>query len=119
MDETAIDRGVAVVAALAPAEPSIADVVDVLEAVVDSPDEIRTVLQRAEAAGHIERSAGTVVQAQSLQSPDRRAGIVRREGDYSCRRCGRGVSTGHFLRVNESEIGPYGSTCIRRITGRE
>lgn len=119
MDDDAIDRGVAVVAALAVAEPSVADVVDALEAVVDGPDAIRTVLDRAEAEGYIERDGVRLTVGRQVAPRDRRGRIVRREGEFACRRCGRGLSIGHFVRVGETEVGPYGSTCVRRITGRE
>lgn len=120
MDESSIDRGIEVVAALAPAEPSVADVVDVLEAVVDGPDAIRTVLDRAVSEGMIERDGAQIQLGRHVAPTDQRARVIRRDGEHECRRCGRTVNTGHFVRVGESEeIGPYGSTCVRRITGRE
>lgn len=119
MAEGPIERGVAVVAALAPAEPSVADVVDALESVVDGPDEIRAVLARAEAEGVIAREPSRIRLGRPTAPTERRGRVVRREGEYRCRRCGRGVTTGHFLRVGSAEVGPYGSTCIRRLTGRD
>lgn len=119
MSEGSIERGVAVVAALAHGEPTIADLVDALEAVVDGPDEIRTVLDRAESAGLIVREASRVRVGPEPTNVDRRGRIIKRSGEFSCRRCGRHVTTGQFLRVGETEVGPYGSTCIRRITGRD
>ncbi len=114
-----LDRGVAIVAALAHAEPSIADVVDALESVFDSPDQIRTVLDKAEADGLIEREGSQLRRGRAATPTDRRGRIIKRDGEFSCRRCGRRVTTGQFVRIGDSELGPYGSTCIRRITGRE
>lgn len=119
MTDASTDRGLAVVAALASGEPSVADVVDALEAVVDGPDAIREVLERAEAEGLIERDAATIRRGRELAPREHRGRIVRRDGEFSCRRCGRRVTTGHFLRVGETEVGPYGSTCVGKLTGRE
>lgn len=119
MSEDAIDRGVAVVAAMARFEPSVADVVDALEAVVDAPGEVRRVLARAEREGVIERDAARITRPRDLTPPAEEAEIVTKEGEFSCRRCGRPVTEGHFLATDAAEVGPYGSTCVRRVTGRE
>lgn len=119
MDTGAIDRGLEVVAALAPMEPTVADLVDALEMVCPGPDEIRAVLELAEDDGLIEREASTIRRGRSLAPSARRGQIIRRDGEFSCRRCGRRVTTGHFIKVGTTEVGPYGSTCIGRLTGRE
>lgn len=119
MSEAPIDRGIEVVVALAHAEPTIADLVDALEGVVDGPDQIRTVLRRAEDEGLIEREQSSIRPGREPVDSDRRGRIIKRDGEFSCRRCSRSVTTGQFVRIGETEIGPYGSTCIRRITGRD
>ncbi|MFP4590619.1 MAG: DUF5830 family protein [Halobacteriales archaeon] len=118
MDDETLERGLAVVRALAPAEPSVADLVDALEAALERPDAIREVLKRAEAEGLIERDERRVRHSGRPATRRRRGGIVAKAGEFSCRRCGRALSTGYFLRVERAEVGPYGSTCIRKVTGR-
>ena len=44
--------------------------------------------------------------------------VVTREGEFTCRRCGAAISTGHFLRLDAGEHGPFGSSCIGKVTGR-
>lgn len=114
-----IDRGVAIVAALARYDPSVADVVDTLEETLDDTESIREVLRRAEAEGVIERDGKCITLGEVRDGIPTAAAIVTVEGEFTCRRCGRAISTGHLLRVGETEVGPYGSTCIRKITGRE
>lgn len=99
-------------------ELTIAEAVDRIEAVTDDPRLTRAILDRAEAQGIIERSEGRVLLAES--SPLRfDHEVVRREGEFTCRRCGAGIQEGWFLELDADELGPFGSTCIRIVTGRE
>jgi hypothetical protein len=45
--------------------------------------------------------------------------VVTKEGEFTCRRCGAGLSTGYFMKLDAGEHGPFGSSCIRKVTGRE
>lgn len=118
MDEDALEEALAVLEAIAPHEPSVADAVDALEAVVDEPAAIRTALEHAEEEGIIERKNRRLQAPRGAVNRDRRGAIVTKDGEFSCRRCGRSLSTGFFLRINGAEVGPYGSTCIEKVTGR-
>lgn len=97
---------------------SLAEAVDRLEAVTDDPRTTREILERAEAAGIISREDGqlTLAPTSTLRFDDE---VVSREGDFSCRRCGASLSTGWFLVLESGDLGPFGSTCIRRVTGRD
>lgn len=120
MDDADLERALAVLEALAPQGPSVADVVDALEVVLDDPADIRTALDRAEAEGLLEREAAHVrAPADRGVRSDRRGAIVTKDGEFACLRCGRSLSRGYFLRVDAAEVGPYGSTCIRKVTGRD
>jgi hypothetical protein len=100
-------------------EASLAEVVDRVETVTTNPALTREILDAAERRGVIERdgarvrtrSGGTFVRFESQ--------VVRRRGEFDCRRCGASLSTGHFLRFESGELGPFGSSCVRRVTGRE
>jgi hypothetical protein len=41
--------------------------------------------------------------------------VVRRDGEYTCSKCGRGLSTGHFLKFDDAEDGPYGPECVKKV----
>jgi hypothetical protein len=57
------------------------------------------------------RRGGTFVRFESQ--------VTVREGEFECRRCGAGLSTGHFVQFESGELGPFGSSCVRKVLGRE
>ena len=111
--------GVELIEHLELSEPSLAAVIDRIETVTTNPTLTREILDAAEKRGLIERdgarvrtrSGGTFVRFERQ--------VVRREGDFDCRRCGASLSTGHFVRLESGELGPFGSSCVRKVTGRE
>jgi len=100
-------------------ELRLAELVDRVETVTTNPATTREVLDTAERRGLIERdgarirtrTGGTFLRFDSQ--------VVAREGEFECRRCGAGLSTGHFLRFDAGELGPFGSSCVRKVTGRD
>ena len=97
---------------------SLADVVDRIETVTSDPTVTRTILDEAELRGIIEREDG-IVRPKSRQYVSFAQDVITKEGDFSCRRCGSGLSTGYFIDLEAGELGPFGSSCIRKVTGRE
>jgi hypothetical protein len=110
--------GVALLDALEHEELSLADAVDRIETVTSDPVVTREILETAERRGVIDREGDTVVPTTrnylSFESD-----VVSKEGEFTCRRCGAGISTGYFMRFDDAEHGPFGSSCIRKVTGRE
>lgn len=114
-----VELGVELLAAAAEEALPLPEAVDRVETVTRDPTLVREVLDTAETRGVIEREEASVrsrVRGPTLEL-DRR--VVRRDGDYDCRRCGKSLSTGHFLRFETGEIGPFGSSCVKKVTGRE
>lgn len=92
--------------------------IDRIETVTTSPALTREILDAAELRGIIEREDGRIrTRGSAYVSFDRQ--VVTREGDFECRRCGAGLSTGHFVQFESGELGPFGSSCVRKVTGRE
>jgi len=97
---------------------SLAEAVDRIETITTNPSLTRRILDEAERRGCIERENGSI-------RPHRgvfvrfESEIVAREGEFTCRRCGADIATGHFLELDAGEVGPFGSSCIRRVTGRD
>ncbi len=113
-----IEVGVALLAHLEDAELSLADAVDRIETVTTDPALTREILDTAELRGVIDREDGLVrPRSGSFVSFER--DVVRREGEFTCRRCGASLSTGHFVQFDAGEHGPFGPSCIRTVTGRE
>lgn len=117
-DADPVELGVQLLARLEHEELPLSDVVDRLETVTTHPATTRAILDEAEKRGHIEREDATVrpVSGRFLGFESQ---VVSREGEFTCERCGADVSTGYFMQLEAGEHGPFGSSCIRKVTGRE
>jgi hypothetical protein len=110
--------GVALLDVLEHEQLSLAEAVDRIETVTTDPAVTREILETAERRGVIRREGDTVFPATG-NYVSFEADVVSRDGEFSCRRCGAGLSTGYFIRFDAAEHGPFGSSCIRKVTGRE
>ena len=113
-----VERGLALLARLEHESLALSAVVDRLEAVTGDPTAIRTILDEAERRELIVREDG-VVRPTGGQYLSFASDVVSKDGEFTCKRCGTSISTGYFMRLDAGEIGPFGSTCIRKVTGRE
>lgn len=113
-----VELGVELLARLEHAELPLPEVIDRIETVTSHPATTRAILETAEARGHITREGETVKPARgrflSFESE-----VVTRDGEFTCRRCGAAITTGYFMRLEAGEHGPFGSSCIRNVMGRE
>ena len=117
-DHETVEIGVELLAHLEHAELDLAEAVDRVETVTTDPHLTREILDTAELRGIIDREEG-VVRPRSGDYVSFEADVVAREGEFTCRRCGASISTGHFVQFEAGEHGPFGSSCIRKVTGRE
>jgi hypothetical protein len=99
-------------------ELTVAEVIDRLETITTDPRTTREILDRAEREGIIERD-GDVVHPTSSNYVSFEAEVITKEGEFTCRRCGTSITTGYFLNLEAGEHGPFGSSCIRTVTGRD
>ena len=113
-----VELGVELLAHLEDGELTLAETIDRIETVTSDPAITREILDTAEMRGIIERSDG-VVRTRSGAFVSFEADVVSREGEFTCRRCGTDISTGYFVQFDAGEYGPFGSSCIRKVTGRE
>jgi hypothetical protein len=100
-------------------EPRLAALIDRIETVTTNPTLTREILDEAEKRGLIERDGARVRTHTGGTFVRFERQVVRREGEFDCRRCGASLSTGHFVRLESGELGPFGSSCVRKVTGRE
>lgn len=100
-------------------ELGLSAVIDRIETVTTSPSLTREILDSAEKRGLIDRDGARIRTSAGGSFIRFESDIVAREGDFECRRCGAGLSTGHFIRFEAGELGPFGSSCIRKVVGRE
>lgn len=118
MEGDPVELGVELLARLGGDEQPLAAAVDRLETITTDPVLTRRILETAERRGVIDRGDG-VVTVRGGAAPVRfDRDVLTREGRFTCRRCGSQLSTGHFVRLDAGELGPFGSTCIRKVTGR-
>ena len=113
-----VELGVELLSALDDAELDLTEAIDRIETVTTDPHTTRTILDTAEKRGIIERIDG-IVRVRSGRFVRFGRDVVVREGEFTCRRCGAGITTGHFIDLDAGEHGPFGSSCIRKVTGRE
>lgn len=117
MDGDPVELGVELLGKLE-GEMRLAEVVDRIETITTDPVLTRRILEEAEARGAIER-AGDTVTPRSGTFVRFASQVAVREGEFTCRRCGAELSTGYFIRLDAGELGPFGSSCIRKVTGRD
>jgi hypothetical protein len=117
-DDDPVELGVQLLAALEHAELSLAEAMDRIESVTGDPTLQREILETAQVRGVIDREGDTVVPT-SGNYVSFEADVVTKEGDFTCERCGAGLSTGYFIQFDAADHGPFGSSCIRKVTGRE
>lgn len=114
-----VELGIDLLAAVGADDIDLAEAVDRVETVTSDPSLTREILDTAERRGVIERDGGRIRTRRGGGVAREAPGVVRREGEFRCRRCGAGLSTGHFLRFESGELGPFGPECVRRVAGRD
>jgi len=116
--EDPVELGVQLLERLEHEALALPAVIDRIETVTTDPATTRAILEAAERRGVIDREDGTVrPNRSSFLSFE--AEVVTKEGEFTCRRCGASLSTGYFMKLEAGEHGPFGSSCIRKVTGRE
>jgi hypothetical protein len=113
-----VELGVELLAHLEDEELTLADAIDRIETITTDPAVTREILDTAEMRGIIDRTDG-VIRTNSGTFVRFESDVIQREGEFTCKRCGTDISTGYFIRFDAGEHGPFGSSCIRKVTGRE
>jgi len=113
------ELGVELIEHLEADELSLSAVIDRLETITTSPSLTREILDTAEKRGLIERENGQIRVRRGGSFVRFEQQVVARDGEFSCQRCGAGLSTGHFISFETGELGPFGSDCVRKVVGRD
>jgi len=113
-----VEMGVELLSKLEFESVALADALDRIETITTDPATQRRILEVAEERGVIDREGGRIRPRQGTFVRFS-SEVVTKEGEFACRRCGAELSTGYFIRLESGELGPFGSSCIRKVTGRE
>lgn len=114
-----VELGVELLAHLEADELDLAEAIDRLETVTTNPTLTREILDAADKRGVVDREEGRLRTRRGGTFVRFESQVVVREGEFECRRCGAGVSSGHFIEFDSGELGPFGSSCIRKVVGRD
>lgn len=101
---------------LAERELSVKEAVAIIELVTSNQDTIREVLKTAEKDGVIKREKNKIilVEKPAAQEFDYPA-IKKVPCDDACKRCGRRISVCNYIILQDAEIGPLGSECVKKL----
>ncbi|WP_276246775.1 MULTISPECIES: DUF5830 family protein [unclassified Haladaptatus] len=113
-----VELGVELLSKLELEELTLAEAIDRIETITTNPATTREILDVAEMRGVIERD-GTLLRPQSGNYVKFESEVVTKEGEFTCRRCNAAITTGYFIKMQAGELGPFGSSCIRKVTGRD
>lgn len=117
-EEGVIERGLALLELLEQDELTLSAVIDRLELLTTDPRLQRAIIDRAVEEGILERD-GSAITPRSGTVLRFQADVHTKEGSFSCRRCGASLGTGYFIQLRDGELGAFGSTCVRKVIGRE
>jgi len=117
--QSKIELGVDLLAHLETEEIDLAAAIDRLETVTTNPTLTREILDTADKRGVIDRDGARVRTRRGGVFVRFESQVTVRDGEFECRRCGASVSSGHFIEFESGELGPFGSSCIRKVVGRE
>ncbi|PSP84687.1 hypothetical protein BRC96_04385 [Halobacteriales archaeon QS_6_64_34] len=110
--------GVELLAHLEAESLSVAEAIDRIETVTTNPGLQREILDTAAMRGVIDREDGLVRPTSGGTYVSFEGDVVVRDGEFDCKRCGASITTGHFVQFDSGELGPFGSTCVRKVLGR-
>lgn len=117
-EDDVVELGVQLLSQLQHEELTLAETIDRIETITTNPTVTRKILDEADRKGIIERENGIVMPRRghlvSFESP-----VITRDGDFTCQRCGAPVTEGYFLQLEAGEHGPFGSSCIKKVTGEQ
>ena len=114
-----LELGVTLLAHLEREELDLSEAIDRIETITTSPSLTREILDTADKQGVIDREDGRLRVRRGGSFVRFESQVVARDGEFSCRRCGAGLSTGHFIVFEAGELGPFCSDCIRKVVGRD
>jgi len=111
--EQKVEQALALLESVEAEHLSVREAVELIELVTAVPELVRRVLREAEERGILRREEGGRLVVKP--GTPRRVRLTQRECRAQCLRCGRRITRCFFLCFAGSELGPFGSECIRKL----
>lgn len=96
-------------------EITIKEAVAIVELVTNVPELVKETLRKAEERGLIKREKRKLILKFSEAGFKFGSKIKKVKCESSCRRCGRKITSCYFIVLQDSELGPFGSECVRKL----
>lgn len=112
-----IDAGLELIAALGSIELKTIEIRDLLyNLITKNYLTIDEILDIAQQEGLLKRTEKTYLMTPSRSNLKfEKPKIIKLDERTNCRLCGKRISTGYYVVLKSHTIGPYGSSCIRKI----
>jgi hypothetical protein len=115
-EEPKITQALQLLSMIKEKEVPVKEAVEVIELVTSVPELIRKTLERAEAEGLIKREKGKIVLKFSDETFEFGYPRIKKiKCDDRCKRCGKKITSCYYLLLPDTEIGPFGSKCIKKL----
>jgi len=111
--EQKVEQALLLLASVDAESISVKEAVELIELVTTVPELVRRVIAVAEERGIVKREGGRLVIMERIA--ERSVQVRQRECIAKCSRCGRRISNCFFILIADSEFGPFGSECIKRL----
>lgn len=116
MDSAKIARALQLLRMRGEREIPVKEAVEIISLVTSVPELVLAVLKEGESRGLIEREKNKL----RLKFSDENFNFERpkvkvSECDANCIKCGKRITSCHFIIFEDDKLGPFGSTCIRKM----
>ncbi len=116
MEDPRIKRALSLLTYIDTDSLSTKEAVEIIEVITRSPNLIKRILDKAEEMGILKKNEkGVYAKSRPLGLLIFQPSEVKRKCDDNCARCGRRITNCYFIVLEDGELGPLGSECIKRL----
>jgi len=94
-------------------EITVKEAVALIELVTSVPKLVKEILRTAEESGLIKREKYRMIISDA--GIEFESKIKKTKCESTCRRCGRKITNCYFIVLQDSELGPFGSECVKKL----
>ena len=114
--EKKVEQALMLLASVGAESISVKEAVEIVQLVTTVPELVKKAITIAEERGLVKREGGRLIIRERVLGLGTQSMEVKHLAcDAQCIRCKRRISTCYYLLVAESELGPLGSECVKRL----